>query len=59
MRKTLYLNDCEYEKSTVLLQLDNLFFLQREALATGSSVSELLNTIITQYFKETNKDEKA
>jgi hypothetical protein len=54
MRKTLYLNDCEYEKQTVLLQLDNLFFLQREALATGSSVSELLNSIINTH-KETNK----
>lgn len=57
MRKTLYLNDCEYEKSTVLLQLDNLFFLQREALATGSSVSEILNTIITQHFKEIEQNE--
>lgn len=56
MRKTLYLNDCEYEKQTVLLQLDNLFFIQREALATGTSVSELLNTIITQHFKETKED---
>ena len=57
MRKTLYLNDREYEKQTVLLQLDNLFFLQREALASGSSVSELLNTIITKHFKETEQNE--
>lgn len=52
MRNTIYLNNQEYEKQTVLLQLDNLFFLQRSALATGSSVSELLNTLITQHFKE-------
>ncbi|SEE74265.1 hypothetical protein SAMN05421553_4966 [Pseudomonas anguilliseptica] len=57
MRKTLYLNDREYEKQTVLLQLDNLFFLQREALATGSSVSEILNTIITKHFEEIEQNE--
>lgn len=54
MRNTIYLNNCEYEKATLLLELSNLFFLQREALVTGSSVSELLNIIINTH-KETTK----
>jgi len=52
MRKTLFINNREYEKTTVLLEIGNLFLLQRESLLTGTSVSELLNEILQEHYKE-------
>lgn len=52
MRNRLFLNDAEYERVTLLVNLANIYHLQREALATGQSLTELLNAIITQHFKE-------
>lgn len=52
MRDTLYIGSVEYERCTLLLNLENLFFLQREALRSGQSVSELLNQIIHTHTKE-------
>lgn len=54
MRSTIFINTQEYEKCTLLVELSNLFFLQRQALLTGTTVSELLNAIINTH-KETTK----
>lgn len=52
MRKTLFINNREYEKTTVLLEIGNVFLLQRQALLTGTSVSELLNKVLQEHYKD-------
>lgn len=58
MRKdqTIYINDRAYSREILLLDMECLFQLQRQALKTGFSISEILNKII---LKEIAADAKA
>lgn len=47
MRNTVFLNDREYSKEILLVELSNLFWLQRQCLLKGISPSEYTNALIT------------
>jgi hypothetical protein len=52
MRKTLYLGSEAYSRESLLVDLDVLDFLQREALKTNSSPSQVMNTYLKEILKE-------
>lgn len=51
MRKTLYLGSEAYSRESLLIDLDILEFLQREALKTNSSVSEVINNYLKEFVR--------
>lgn len=42
----LYLGDDVFSKQTVLITLENLYYLQRESIKTGTTPSEIINQLI-------------
>lgn len=57
MRKTLYLGSEAYSRESLLVDLDVLEFLQREAIKTNSSPSEVMNNCLKEIIKENTINE--
>lgn len=54
MRNTIHIDSRAYTKETLLIDLECLYWLQRESIKTGSTPSELLNKMI---LKEKSENE--
>lgn len=52
MRSTIYIKDFEYEKYTLLISIQNMHHIQQDALANSLSVSEQLNKVLHEHYKD-------
>ena len=50
MRKTeyLYIRDKTYSRESLLIELESLYWLQRESIKLGTTPSELINKFIKE-----------